>query len=311
MKLREVSNELQKANSELEELRANGPPTADSQSEEIQKVKFDRLALEKKLRKYASHCQSLEEEKERIADALSSSLAKEIPDEDILDAIVSLCDQYASLQKQCDELKIQSKSHQNAFSRVKELEGIVSSLRSETEDLRQKLAKGQSTTDGESQKVTYLETENYDLLRNMKKLKSQLQATRVELNALKLASLDDSPTRTSYSRQPLTLTSDENIPPRSSETALSQSAGAKKASTSSPSSSKENLTVQSSSSSLSSVSSNRKRRSPSTAVPEKSPKRKSRFSARKLRRGTRKSSAPGLGEASRTDSGNEAECKQS
>ena len=293
-------------------MRANGPPTAESQSAEIQRLKFDKGALEKKLRKYATHCQSLEDEKERIADALSSSLTEKIPDGDIIGAIVALCDQCASLQKQCDALKIQSKGHQNAFSRVKELEGIVSSLRSETEDLRQKLAKGQTSSDSESQKVAFLESENSNLLGTIKKLKSQVHNTRAELNALKIASIADSPTRT-YPRQPLKSTSDENIPPGSLLGKAVPQSAAKKAPIASPSSSKkENLTVQSSSSSLSSTSSTRKRRSQPTAVTEKSPKRKSVFSGiKKLKSSNRESSAPGLGEASRVDSEKESECNQS
>ena len=295
-KLRKVSNELRQANIELEELRANRPSTAGDDGTEMQKLKFHQGALEKKLRKYATHCQSLEDEKERIADALSSSLDQKVPNGDIIVSVVSLCDQYTSLQKQCDTLKIQLQGQQSAFSRVKELEGIVSSLRSETEDLRKKLAKGQSLSNGENQKVSFLESENYKLLVEMKKLKTQFQAQRAELNRLQLSSLGESPTSTHF-RRPLTSSADENTPLSPVDKVPSQKTDRKESSSSAL---KENLTLQASSSSLSSASSTKKR--------------KSLFqrpgSSRKLRNSS-KSAAPGLGEASRADSGNEPECKQS
>ena len=294
-------------------LRTQGPPSSESQMAEIQQLKFDKGALEKKLRKFASHCQSLEDEKEKIADALSSSLSETIPDGDITGSIIALCDQFASLQEQCESLKVQLQSQQHSFSRVKELEGILSSLRSETEELRQKVAKGKSTSN-DGHQVRYLEQENLQLMLDLKGVKQQLQAARSEVSALRLASLDDSPTRTS-SRQPLTTSSDENIPPTAAENIPPREL-AKRDLSNSPSSAKENLSVQSSSSTLSSETSAKKRRSSATVGTETSPKRNRRFprlpgSSRKLR--SSKSSAPGLGEASRADSETEGgpDCKQS
>lgn len=307
-KLRKTESDLHKAKKEIEGWRTQGqgPSHTEAQMTEIQSLLFDKKALEKKLRKYASHCQSLEDEKQEVADALAGTLAEPIVDGDIASAIVSLCDQCASLQEECATLKRLAQSEQNSFARCRELEKIVSELR---QTLGEKEKSASTIQDGNQ--VKFLESENLNLMMDLKAARGQLQAARSEISALRLAALDDSPTRT-LSRQPLTLTSGDNY-----EKTLKPDHSINVDAPNSPST-KENLTVHStmSSHSLSTVAS-KKRSSSSTAGTEKTPKRNRRFprmpGSGRTTRSSMKSAAPGLGEASRSDPEKEAapECKQS
>jgi len=160
--------------------------TSDSSNQghasELQKLQFDKEALEKKLRKYASHCQELYEEKEKLIDTISHSFEQKIDDENLASTIISICDKHASLQEECEVLSSQLKSHQKSIARVKELECVVSTLRQETEDLRQKVSQTKSDADGGSnKKVMLLEQENLNLCLDIQKLKQQLQVRRALL----------------------------------------------------------------------------------------------------------------------------------
>ena len=186
-------DELEQENDVLRAQLSKGAADTDF-SVEHQQLLFDKQALEKKLRKFASHCQALEDEKEQMGDLVGAALSLRITDGNMSHHVGALCDKYTSLQGQCAALSKQLQGQEGAVSRVRELEGVVSTLRKESEELRQKVAEAESKSSQDANfKVAYLEKENLQLISDLQELKGQLHASKTELNNLRLASLQDSP----------------------------------------------------------------------------------------------------------------------
>ena len=198
--------------------------------DELASMKFAKDALETKLRKYAAHCQRLENEKTSVLDALKAVHGSDIDDGDVTRAVISLCDKYTSLEDECealmsaekrassylrelDHLREVNSNLQKSFSdtesklamlthseadlarKLNEAKEKVSLLRKERDHLKV-LAESErgNVADIESEKsrqVRYLEQENLQLMLDLKNAKQQIKATRAQLDAMQIAVVDD------------------------------------------------------------------------------------------------------------------------
>lgn len=181
---------------------------------ELTKLRFDKQALENKLRKFAAHCQTLEDEKCRLREVLRSVKPDDVDDDGIEKAIVNLCDKLASLEEECDALakaeKRASVHHaevdtlriQNAEFAKKidsllrfeagQKESIASltvellELRVDTDRFR---VHALSQEAEKSSKLRFLEQESVELYADLKATKKQLQNAKAELNILRAQSV--------------------------------------------------------------------------------------------------------------------------
>ena len=195
-------------------------------TDEMASLKFDKEALETKLRKYAAHCQFLENEKAQIIDAIKSVHVCDVHDGDISSAIVALCDKYSSLEEECDALisaekrassylieldrlremnshlestfadtknKLESLAHSEAELRRKlqDAKEKVESLRSERDSLKDERGNVADLESEKARQVRYLEQENLQLMLDLKNAKKQLKSTRAQLDAMRLKIDDD------------------------------------------------------------------------------------------------------------------------
>ena len=178
---------------------------------ELTKLRFDKEALENKFRKFAVHCQRLEDEKENILQVLGLTKPD---DDDIEKAVITLCDKVASLEKECDSL---AKSEHRASASIVDADQLReknSSLQSQVADYQKKIdklirseaeqrelivslrreqqelrsladrARGniESLESEKSNQLRYLEQENSQLMISLTAAKRQLQNMKAELN---------------------------------------------------------------------------------------------------------------------------------
>jgi chromosome segregation ATPase len=219
----EYEQKLRALEEELSVLRQRPASSDGPEDSEITSLRFHKEALEKKLRKFAKHCQRLEDERASILHAVQSSKPVELDEADLSKAFVALCDKIASLEKECDSLSNienrassymveveQLRSHNSLLqgqvtdqrSKVDrllraevELKETVAQLRREREDLRRAAdqARGNaSTLENERRRLQYLERENLQLMNDLKTAKKQQQSMKAELNVLRAQSIDDS-----------------------------------------------------------------------------------------------------------------------
>ena len=189
-------------------------------------MRFEKDALETKLRKYLAYCKALEGDKSQIIDALRAN-KREVVDDDFVGAVVTLCDQLASLEEECDALSsaeerassylaeierlreqissfqtilaeaknkilILTRSESELSSQLKKVEERCASLREEREKLRcNTAANGGEGVSEKSRQVKYLEQENLQLMLDLKAVKKQLHVSRSELDALRMKGWDD------------------------------------------------------------------------------------------------------------------------
>ena len=223
------------AEERIVELRQGGHGSSDSASspramrltQEIATLKFEKDALETKLRKYASYCQRLDNDKAQIEDALRSR-KRPILDGDFTGAVVALCDELTGLEEECEvlanaerkassylmELDQLQDEKSSLAAQVEQKEKDLMELQKEAKDLagrvqakdaeieilsaeRERLSRSQQrrqtpNKDAElSRKVSYLEKENLQLMRDLKATKKSLQSTRSELDVLKMKGVGD------------------------------------------------------------------------------------------------------------------------
>jgi chromosome segregation ATPase len=194
--------------------------------QDIATLRFEKEALETKLRKYLAYCKALESDKNHIIDSLRAR-KRAVVDDDFAGAVVSLCDQLTSLEEECDAL---SNAEGRASSYLVDMERLrerVAALQNETDESRNKLVKltrseaelssrlnraeekngslreerdklrkksGTNNREAEPEKsrqVKYLEQENLQLMLELKTSKKQLQSTRSELDSMRMKALDD------------------------------------------------------------------------------------------------------------------------
>jgi chromosome segregation ATPase len=189
-------------------------------------LRFEKEALETKLRKYITYCKSLESDKTQIIDALRAH-RREVIDEDFAGAVVSLCDQLTSLEEECDalssaegrassylveserlheqitSLKIELDQSKNKIlelnrieseltTRLKKAEANSAALRVDQDKLQSRAGgSGRESVPEKNRQVKYLEQENLQLMLDLKAAKKQLQTARSELDVLRMKSLED------------------------------------------------------------------------------------------------------------------------
>ena len=189
---------------------------------EISKMKFDKDALESKLRKFASHCQHLEDERADILRALGSR-KRSSDDKDIVRCIVNICDRITTLEEECSVL---SKSEQHSShlveQRLKDLEEQNRKMETDLQrsqerydkilhqhqaiqkelftanqlkedminEVKSLKSKSSSTLDEKTRQVRFLEQENLKLMIDLKSAKKQLQSLKSEVNAMKSGIVD-------------------------------------------------------------------------------------------------------------------------
>jgi len=187
-------------------------------------LRFDKDALEKKLRKFAAHCQHLEDERASIIEAIRPcSKDNGNIEEDVVRGVVSLCDRLNSLEEECNalanaenratsflfdietfrekNLALQteiSSFHQRIEKLLQsdaQLKSEVSKLRNQRDELH-KLVEG---TEGNadrlenetSHQIRYLEQENLQLMMDLKTIRKQVHKARAENTELRMNILDD------------------------------------------------------------------------------------------------------------------------
>jgi predicted nuclease with TOPRIM domain len=222
--MREAQDYKQKLAAAEESMLRNSNATDDAEVSSLRKAKDN---MENKLRKYVAHCERLEVEKSNVVEALKS-FQQDIsvrPEEDYVEAIISVCDRLSSVEEECDalasveerassylmeldRLRDDNSSLESAMAKTQERlleltrsESQLASKWNQTSDEIAKLrlekaelermsenSKG-STQDLESvmnTKVQCLENENLQLHMGLKKAKKETQAVKAELAALQL-----------------------------------------------------------------------------------------------------------------------------
>lgn len=179
---------------------------------EVTKLRFDKEALESKLRKFASQCQQLEDEKLRIILTFKSAKL-EFKDENIEKAVVALCDKVVSLEQECDslasyknkvfsnqvEMTTLQQQKTDLISKITDLQRKIDNLQwneSGHKNLISSLTEGstklQNDVDSKRQEVEsvrnqlkYLEQENLQLMIDYKAAKQKIHGLKAELNQLR------------------------------------------------------------------------------------------------------------------------------
>jgi len=201
---------------QLHELQLQFSSASDSALRtELSELRFDKEALESKLRKFAAHCQRLEDDKAGMALALRScNIDTNEYDGDMNEAVIALCDKLTSLQEvesvrsrrnsggndrlESENVVLQAKLDRLVVSEEK-LNERISRYQHEIDELRNRLkdvTENNSESVGEngemSRKLRYLEQENLQLMFDVKTSKKQLQAAREEIEILRMNAMDNS-----------------------------------------------------------------------------------------------------------------------
>jgi hypothetical protein len=193
--------------SKLESLGNDG---GSSLQVELSELRFDKEALESKLRKFAGHCQRLEDDRAGMIDALKSCNIDASLDDDINDAIISLCDKVASLEegksrrssgesKFLQRLKEDNKiliskiekgaeNEQHLEAKVSECKKRIEALETSVEDSNENANGTKSEMD---RKLRFLEQENLQLMVDNKSTKKQLQGAREEIEMLRMNAVEN------------------------------------------------------------------------------------------------------------------------
>jgi predicted nucleic acid-binding Zn-ribbon protein len=337
-----LQKECEKLTSDLARLQSQTPPV-DSETElktEISELRFDKEALESKLRKFATHCQRLEDDKAGMADALKScNVDIEAYGSDISEAIIHLCDRLTSVEEAHSKSKFgRNLELQNSLTtendqlrrRLEEVSSSESRLMEklktvmrESEELKNSLELQNPDTASASKdmgnKLRYLEQENLQLMVDIRATKKQLQNAREELESIRMNALDHNPTsgfgdvdfQTFPRRSRGTTSLDEGIAETSDTielTNLARGYAIQKIAPSkrSPEGHKRKIL---------SDNTNRAAQSDSTnARIEKQPRHRDVPAVPALkneRKRAKKNATPGLGESSSLESDSTGECKQS
>lgn len=168
-------------------------------SSEINELRFHKEALENKLRKFAAHCQRLEDDKASMADALRScNIDMEAHGNDISEAVFHVCDRLTSIEDietnglslEKEMQSMQQKIDKMVQTEKKMVEKLDQYQHERTEMKKQlESAKNEATSNDseeKSAKLRFLENENLQLMRDFKSAKRQLQVAREEVENLRL-----------------------------------------------------------------------------------------------------------------------------
>lgn len=208
----QLKTELDNANMRIKSLQLELSLSTHTVPEdsEITKLRFDNEALEGQVRKFALHCQQLEDEKENIIQALGLKRNGD----DISKAIFNLCDKVSSLESECgataqfevkqlrennSSLKTQISVYQNKIDKmVREEAGhrdLVAALRRERDELKRvaDCARGnvENVEMENSSQLRYLQQENSTLMADVKAAKKQMAQMKAEIKVLREASASE------------------------------------------------------------------------------------------------------------------------
>jgi chromosome segregation ATPase len=175
-------------------------------------LRFDKEALESQLRKFASQCQHLEDEKLRIVHTFKSAKI-EIVDDNIEKAVVSLCDKVASLEEECDSLaKFKSKAFSNevelntlqrhntelsteitklqqSIDNLKSIElghkNVILSVTETSTKLQHDVVHARQEAASMRHQLKFLEQENLQLMMDYKAAKQKIHGLKTDLNQLR------------------------------------------------------------------------------------------------------------------------------
>jgi hypothetical protein len=171
---------------------------------QVSELRFDKEALERKLRKFATHCQRLEDDKAGMTDALKScNIDIEVYDSDISQAIIHLCDRLTSIEQGCLKQALPRGSISDSLSKENEtlrqkIEILTKELEMCSQESKQKLQTIQHQSHENyfadyQQKINFLEQENLELIEDLKKAKGELHKTRNQLES-QLPNVFENPT---------------------------------------------------------------------------------------------------------------------
>ena len=231
--------ELQVARKKLEAL-SNGGTEGNISPAELAEVRFEKNALETKLRKVAEHCRRLENEKHGIIEVINSSMKDgSYSAEDVPKAVTAICDKLTSLEEECDSiskgsympegmganksLRRENESLQSTLAsntaKIEKMEKSIAQLSKQVSEYQQKLISVSHERDelqkqvdsavesGLAEKVRYLENENLQLLSDRRTKTKQLQRAREELEELKMKHSSENPTLAFDTRELMSISS--------------------------------------------------------------------------------------------------------
>lgn len=173
---------------------------------ELSELRFDKEALESKLRKFAAHCQRLEDDKAGMIDALRSCKIDISDDGDINESIIALCDKVTSLEETKSRQTVDStaleslnrklrstiekaqESEKESLTRLESYKKKIHLLEKAMHD-RNEDASGIRSDMG--RKLQFLEQENLQLMLDNKSTKKQLQLAREEVEMLRMNAADN------------------------------------------------------------------------------------------------------------------------
>lgn len=211
-----------------------------TENSELAELRFHKEALENKLRKYASHCQNLEDERTGVLHVLRATKIDGINENDLAKTIVTLCDRVSSLEEERDSL---SARPSDSAEEIEELKRIKYSLEKDLAVARKEVLKLLSSTSQRDDELArlrqdldstrlaleeqaqvstssaelelqlkYLEKENLRLMQELKNTKKQLQSARTQAAKINIAESDDTTMDLQALKSRIAL---EHKPPRS------------------------------------------------------------------------------------------------
>lgn len=175
---------------------------------ELSELRFDKEALESKLRKFAAHCQRLEDDKAGMIDALRSCKIEITEESDINDSIIALCDKLTSLEESksrnsgtddserletlnktlLSRIEKAGENEQQLIIKIKGYEAKIDSLERAMQDTNES---ANGTKSEMSRKLQFLEQENLQLMVDNKSTKKQLQLAREEVEMMRMNAVDN------------------------------------------------------------------------------------------------------------------------
>jgi chromosome segregation ATPase len=186
--LRKLRSDNQSLLDELNGLRQTTPNGMENAN-----LRFEKEALDKKLRKYAAHCQSLGDERVRILHVLQTAkCVAEIDENDIEKAIVLICDKLSLLEQaesratqEAGKLRLQIAT---MTQKLRESSELNQKTRQSEDDHRAQLSLLNNKLQEHQNSVAHtrqLEAENVELHDDLKAAKQQSYSLKAEISRLK------------------------------------------------------------------------------------------------------------------------------
>ena len=199
--LKETCKALEKDNAKIKAQGSSAEMDMELRTE-VSALRMDKECLEKKVRKFAMHCQRLEDDKAGMRDALRSCNIESIDDSDLSDEVIQLCDRLASAKEnhaqQAAFLKQRDASHE---TEKKKLLREVQSLKEKLESSRFEIQQLQTSLQGQAgdgkeveklrKRIGHLEQEKLALMQDLKATKQELKKTKMEWDNARANSSDE------------------------------------------------------------------------------------------------------------------------